>query len=88
MDNPETLATLGTQDTGQTKHNTTQSKWQHRVHKTKKNNTQHNPEQLATQGTQDEDKQNKNNPEKLATQGTQDEEKQNKKHNTTQRYQK
>ena len=42
MDNPEQLATQGTQD--EEKHNTTQRNWQHRVHKTKKNKTktQHN----------------------------------------------
>ena len=60
MDNPEKLATQGTQD--EEKQNTTQRNWQHGVHKTKKNKTktQHNPEKLATQGTQDEEKQNKN----------------------------
>jgi hypothetical protein len=47
---------------------TIQRNWQHRAHKTKKNN----PEKLATQGTQDKEKQSKNNPEKLATQVTQD----------------
>jgi hypothetical protein len=45
------------------KRKTIQRNWQHRVHKTKKNN----PEKLATYGTQDEEKQKKNNPEKLAT---------------------
>ena len=50
MDNPETMATLGTQDTGQrqTKH-TTQRPWQHWAHKRQdkdKQNTkmQHNTE--------------------------------------------
>jgi hypothetical protein len=96
MDNPKKLATCGTQD--EDKQNTTQRNWQHVVHKTKTNKTQHretgnmwytrrrqtkhNTKKLATCGTQDEDKQNKNNPEKLATCGTQDEDKQNK--NTTQ----
>jgi hypothetical protein len=51
---------------------TIQRNWQHRAHKTQKNN----PEKLATQGTQDKEKQSKNNPEKWATQGTQDKEKQ------------
>ena len=46
MDNPEELATQGTQDeeTGNIGY-TRRRNWQHRVHKTKK---------LATQGTQDE----------------------------------
>ena len=57
MDNPETLATLGTQDTGQsrntgdieyTRHRTIQKHWQHWAHK-----TQDNPETLATCGTPD-----------------------------------
>jgi hypothetical protein len=49
MDNPEKLATWGTQDTGQrnkTK-NTIQRNWQHGVHKThgeEKQNKQHNTE--------------------------------------------
>jgi hypothetical protein len=49
-DNPETLATLGTQDEG-----TIQRDWQHWVHRSKTNN----PERLATLGTQDEDKQSR-----------------------------
>ena len=44
MDNPETLATLGTQDTGQIN---------------VRENRKDNPEKLATLGTQDEDKQKK-----------------------------
>jgi hypothetical protein len=45
-----------------------QSNWQHRVHKTKKNKTQHNPEQLATYRVH-KTKKNKtqHNPEQLAT---------------------
>jgi hypothetical protein len=74
MDNPKKLATCGKQD--EDKQNTTQRNWQHVVHKTKTNKTQHretgnmwytrrrqtkhNTEKLATCGTQDEDKQNKN----------------------------
>ena len=54
MDNPEKLATQGTQDE-EDKTKTIQRNWQHRVHKTKKNN----PEKLATQGTQDEEKQSR-----------------------------
>jgi hypothetical protein len=45
MDNPDTLATLGTQGTGQI--NVIEYR-------------RANPEKLATWGTQDEDKQNKN----------------------------
>ena len=66
MNNPEKLATQGTQDeekqsrkTGNIgytrRRKTIQKNWQHRVHKTKKNN----PEKLATQGTQDEEKQSR-----------------------------
>jgi monoamine oxidase len=64
---------------------TIQRNWQHWVHKTKKNKTQHNPEKLATYRVH-KTKANKtqHNPEKLATLGTQDEEKQNK--NTTPLY--
>ena len=67
MDNPEKLATFGTQDTGrrQTKVRgneewTIQRNWQHLVHKhrTKTNKTEgqsrmDNPEKLTTFGTQD-----------------------------------
>jgi hypothetical protein len=41
---------------------TIQRNWQHWVHKTKKNKTQHNPEKLATLGTQDKGKQNTTQP--------------------------
>jgi hypothetical protein len=74
MDNPETLATLGTQDTGQrqyrdtgnignTRHRTKtiQRYWEH------KTQDKDNTETLATLGTQDKD-----NTEILATLGTQD----------------
>jgi len=63
MDNPETLTTLGTQDTwqrqsrdtdniGYTRHRTKtiQRHWQHWVHKT---HDKDNPETLTTLGTQD-----------------------------------
>ena len=59
MDNPEKLATLGTQDTGQTVVNKPQRK-------PKGKSRMDNPEKLSTLGTQDtgqtvdEDKQNKN----------------------------
>ena len=39
IDNPEKLATYGTED--EEKHNTIQRNWQHMVQKTKKNITQH-----------------------------------------------
>jgi hypothetical protein len=65
--NPEKLATYGTQEedkqskeTGNIWYTrgrqTIQRNWQHMVHKRKTNN----PEKLATYGTQEEDKQNKN----------------------------
>ena len=76
-DNPEKLATQGTQDEDkQNKNNPEKLATQGTQDEDKEN--KNNPEKLATQGTQDEDKENKNNPEKLATQGTQDEDKQNK----------
>jgi hypothetical protein len=78
MDNPETLTTLGTQDTGQrqsrdtdnigyTRHRkkTIQRHWQHWVHKTK---TIQRHWQHWVHKTQDKD-----NPEILTTLGTQDE---------------
>ena len=80
MNNPEKLATQGTQDEEkQNKNNPEKLATQGAQDEKKQSNN--NPEKLATQGTQDEEKQSKNNPEKLATQGTQDEDPQNKKHN-------
>ena len=70
-DNPEKLATLGTQDTGQihvreyrkgNEKKTIQRNWQHWVHKTQDKYMLEN-----TQGVMKKD-----NPEKLATYGTQD----------------
>ena len=83
MDNPETLATLGTQETGRSQRKqinirenrsdnqewTIQRHWQNWAHKTQ---DEDNPETLATLGTQDVD-----NPETLATLGTQGVDKQN-----------
>jgi hypothetical protein len=45
-DNPEKLATYGTQYDGK-KHNTIQRNWQHRVHNMKEK-TKDNPEKLTT----------------------------------------
>jgi hypothetical protein len=45
MDNPETLATLGTRHTGGSQEWTTQRHWQHWAHATQdKQNKQHNTE--------------------------------------------
>jgi hypothetical protein len=59
-DNPEKLATLGTQD--EEKQNTTQPRETGNIGYTRRRKTKqkHNPEKLATLGTQDEEKQNKN----------------------------
>jgi hypothetical protein len=65
-DNPEKLATLGTQDTGQinvreyrrgNNKKTIQRNWQHRVHKTQDKNMLENTEGVIK----------KDNPERLAT---------------------
>ena len=75
MNNPEKLATQGTQD---------EDNKRQRIPKGQ--SKMNNPEKLATQGTQDEDNKRQripkgqskmNNPEKLATQGTQYKEKLN-----------
>ena len=53
MKNPETLATLGTQDTGR-RHSRDTGNIGHTRHRTKTNKTiKHNTETLATLGTQD-----------------------------------
>ena len=58
-DNPEKLATQGTQDEDkQNKNNPEKLATQGTQDEDKEN--KNNPEKLATQGTQDEDKQNKN----------------------------
>ena len=80
MDNPEKLATFGTQDTGrrQTKLRgneewTIQRNWQHLVHKTLKGKNGQSRETGKTFGTQEDEAKNRmDNPEKLATFGTQD----------------
>ena len=82
MDNPEKMATQGTEEEDkQQKHNTTQRNWQHRVHNkcqripkgnqkwTTQRNWQHrvhNKRQRIPKG-----KSKMDNPKKLATQGTQ-----------------
>ena len=75
IDNPEKLATQGTQDEEKQNKNNPEKLATSGTQDEEKQN-KNNPEKLATSGTQDEEKQNKNNPEKLATSSTQDEEKQ------------
>ena len=78
MDNPEKLATYGTQDKRrrQTKQ-TIQRNWQHKVHmikdvfKQNKQCCQRNWQHMVHK-IKDEDMYKTNNPEKLATYGTQD----------------
>ena len=58
MDNPEKLATQGTQDTGQIN-----------GREYRRGNEKDNPEKLATQGTQDKDKQMLENTEEAIKNG-------------------
>ena len=91
MDNPEKLATRGTQDTGRRQSretgNTRNTKHRTKTYKTK--NTMDNPEKLATRGTRDTGRRHTKQKTQWIIQRnwqhkeheTQDEDIQNKKHN-------